>query len=134
MTDEQMRDLLQRCPPPEAPEGYYEELLRSLHHRQRAELLKRPLWRIALERFSTFWSEHSVSAPAYALALTALAVGGLASIFWLGHAYSGSPENATTARQTPPPAWPPSSAEPETPRLEPKKNPVETQQVRFQNP
>ena len=134
MTDEQLRDLLKRCPPPEAPEGYYVELLRSLHHRQRAELLKRPLWKIAMERFSTFWSEHSVSAPAYALALTVLAVGGLASIFWLGQSHSGSLENAATARQTPPPAWPPNPAESEPPRLEPKKSAVETQQVRFRNP
>jgi hypothetical protein len=134
MTDEQIRNLLQRCPPPEAPQGYYEELLRALHHRQRSELLKRPLWKIAVERFSTFWSEHSVSTPAYALALTVLTVGGLASIFWLSHATPGPLENTATAKQPPSSSRTPNSPEIEVTGLEPKKNAVETRQVRFQNP
>lgn len=32
------------------PPGYLEDFLSEFHHRQRAELLRRPLWRIALDR------------------------------------------------------------------------------------
>ncbi len=32
------------------PPGYLEDFLTEFHHRQRAELLRRPLWRIALDR------------------------------------------------------------------------------------
>jgi hypothetical protein len=54
------------------PEGYTDQLLKQLHHRQRSELLRQSVWRIAADRVTTFLSEHSLSTPKYALALAAL--------------------------------------------------------------
>jgi hypothetical protein len=72
MSPEQIQLLLRQRRKPEMPEGYTKHLLSELHQRQRSELLRRPLWRIAADRLSTFLSEHSLSTPKYALALAAL--------------------------------------------------------------
>lgn len=36
------------------PPGYFDDFLHEFHRRQRAELLKQPLWRIALQRAQDF--------------------------------------------------------------------------------
>jgi hypothetical protein len=51
-------------PPPE----YFENFLAEFHRRQRAELLREPLWRIAVERIAAFFSEHAAGRYAYAAA------------------------------------------------------------------
>ena len=51
-------------PPPE----YFENFLREFHRRQRAELLRQPLWRIAWERVAAFFSEQTTSRFAYGAA------------------------------------------------------------------
>ncbi len=80
MTDEQLSALLRikrfEQPPPE----YFDGLLQNLHRRQRAELLRRPLWRIAIERAQTFFSEHSMGHLSYAGALASVLVVGVTTI------------------------------------------------------
>src|SRR3989441_7461500 len=51
-------------PPPE----YFENFLHEFHRRQRAELLRQPLWRIARERVAAFFSEQTTSRFAYGAA------------------------------------------------------------------
>lgn len=44
------------------PPGYYENFLHEFHRRQRAELLRQPLWRIALQRAQDFMFQLNVPA------------------------------------------------------------------------
>ena len=59
------------------PPGYYAKLLQDVHRRQRADLLRRPLWQIAIERMHTFFSEHSMGRLQYGGAMAAVLVTGL---------------------------------------------------------
>lgn len=72
MNQEQIESLLKARADVQMPANYTHDLLRQLRERQRAELLHRPLWRIARDRVEAFLSEQSISTPAYALALAAL--------------------------------------------------------------
>ena len=62
------------APPPE----YFEDFLYEFHRRQRAELLQRPLWRLALDRLEgalpTFTPARYAYAGSCALAVTAAAL------------------------------------------------------------
>lgn len=80
MTEEQLSALLRLKRHEQPPPGYYDQLLRDIHRRQRAELLRRPLWKIALERMQTFFGEHSISHTSYAGALTSVLIVGIAAI------------------------------------------------------
>jgi hypothetical protein len=85
MTEDQLKDLLrERAELFKAPENYSHDLLRALHLRQRTEILKQPLWRIAWERLTTFLGEHSLSTPTYIAALATITIVGLISIVTLG--------------------------------------------------
>ena len=81
MTDEQLSALLRLKRYEEPPPGYFDRLLDGVQRRQRAELLQRPLWRIAVERMQTFFGEHSMGSLSYAgamagfVALGAVAIG-----------------------------------------------------------
>ncbi|HET6408385.1 MAG TPA: hypothetical protein VFG14_10935 [Chthoniobacteraceae bacterium] len=75
------------------PPGYFDKLLQDVHRRQRADLLRRPAWKLALERVQTFFSEHSMGYGAYAGATTAVVVAGLA-VF--GSSFSEKPAPATS--------------------------------------
>jgi hypothetical protein len=93
MTDEQLSALLRLKRHETPPPGYFDQLLADVHRRQRAELLQRPLWKIALERFQTFFGEHSMGPYSYAgvvasaVAAVALVVG---AVNWLpSHTGSG---------------------------------------------
>lgn len=55
-------------PPPE----YFENFLREFQDRQRAEMLRRPAWRIALDRMDAFLGEISFSQISYATASAAV--------------------------------------------------------------
>jgi len=57
-------------PPPE----YFQEFLREFHCRQREELLRQPLWRIALERMQAFFGELAAPRLAYAGATAAVLI------------------------------------------------------------
>jgi hypothetical protein len=76
------------------PPGYFDKLLQDVHRRQRADLLRRPAWKLALERVQTFFSEHSMGYRAYAGAATAVVVAGLAVI---GSSFSGKQGAGTSA-------------------------------------
>jgi hypothetical protein len=60
------------------PPGYFDKLLQDVHRRQRGDLLRRPAWKLLLERVQTFFSEHSMGYGAYAGVATAVVVAGLA--------------------------------------------------------
>ena len=80
MTDEQLSALLRLKRHEQPPEGYFDGLLRDIQRRQRTELLRRPLWKIAAERMQTFFSEHSMGHLSYAGAMAAVLVVGVAAI------------------------------------------------------
>ena len=60
------------------PQDYFEDFLFEFHRRQRAELLRRPLWRLALDRLEgalpTFTPARYAYAGSCALAVTAAAL------------------------------------------------------------
>jgi len=94
MTEDQQQQLsallrLKRYEQP--PPGYFDKLLQDVHRRQRADMLKRPAWKLWLERVETFFSEHSIGCRTYAGAATAVVVAGLA-IF--GSTFSGKPSGS----------------------------------------
>jgi hypothetical protein len=80
MTDQQLTALLRLKRYEKPPVGYFDRLLEDVHRRQRAELLQRPLWKIAVERVQVFFSEHSMGNVGYAGAMAAVLVMGLGTI------------------------------------------------------
>jgi len=80
MTEEQLSALLRIKRFEQPPPQYFDQLLKDLHQRQRTELLRRSLWKIAAERVQTFFSEHSMGHLAYAGALASVLIVGVASI------------------------------------------------------
>ncbi len=80
MTEEQLTALLRIKRFEQPPPQYFDRLLESVHRRQREELLQRPLWRIAVERVQTFFSEHSMGGVSYAGAMAAALVVGAGAI------------------------------------------------------
>ncbi len=76
MLDEnQLQTLLRLKRHEQPPPGYHERFLEEFRRRQRAELLRRPLWQIALDRVQNFFGEHRPQPYAYATAAAcALAV------------------------------------------------------------
>jgi hypothetical protein len=59
------------------PPGYFDEFLHEFHRRQRAELLRQPLWRLALQRAQDYMFQLNVptlsSYPAMAAAVVVCA-------------------------------------------------------------
>jgi hypothetical protein len=80
MTEEQLSALLRLKRFEQPPPQYFDQLLKDIHQRQRAELLRRPLWKIAAERVQTFFSEHSMGHLSYAGALASVLIVGVAAI------------------------------------------------------
>jgi hypothetical protein len=62
------------------PPGYFEKLLQDVHRRQRADLLRRPLWKIALERTQAFFGEFSLARWSYAGLAATVVLAGLAAV------------------------------------------------------
>jgi hypothetical protein len=57
------------------PPGYFENFLHEFHRRQRDELLRQPLWRIALQRAQDFMMTLNVARLAsYPVAVTAVLI------------------------------------------------------------
>ena len=57
------------------PPGYFDEFLHEFHRRQRAELLRQPMWKIALQRANDFMLQLNVPAlSSYPAAVTAVVV------------------------------------------------------------
>ena len=80
MTDEQLTALLRIKRFEQPPPQYFDRLLENIHRRQREELLHRPLWRIAVERVQTFFSEHSMGHVSYAGAMAVTLIVGAGAI------------------------------------------------------
>ena len=80
MTEEQLTALLRIKRFEQPPPQYFDRLVENIHRRQREELLHRPLWRIAVERVQTFFSEHSMGNVSYAGAMAAALVVGAGAI------------------------------------------------------
>ena len=80
MTEEQLTALLRIKRFEQPPPQYFDRLLENVHRRQREELLHRSLWRIAVERVQTFFSEHSMGNVSYSVAMAAALVVGAGAI------------------------------------------------------
>lgn len=80
------------------PPGYYEDFLREFQYRQRAELLRRPAWRIAVERLQTWASQYlTLTQLSYATATAAvLCVAGALTFNMLEHPGSSVRTSAVT--------------------------------------
>jgi len=86
-------------PPPE----YFENFLQEFQHRQRAQMLRDPAWRIAIDRLWAFFGEQMPARIGYGLASTAVLVAAAITSF---HILEVQPvaEVATTAAPGPAPA------------------------------
>jgi len=80
------------------PAGYYEDFLREFQYRQRAELLRRPAWRIALDRFQALAAPYlTLSQFTYATAsLAVLCIAGALTFNMLEHPGSSVRTSAVT--------------------------------------
>ena len=78
-SEEQISKLLRLKRHEQPPAGYFEDFLRDFQARQRAELIRRPLWEIAWDRISSFAPTFQVPRLAYAT-IGALAVAASAMI------------------------------------------------------
>ena len=117
MNQEQLQTLLRARAKVELPADYSQKLLHALHEKQRAVLLQKSLWRLAGERFKTYWGEHSISTPAFALGWAAIFAAGLAAILL----FKPAGNSPTMVRQ-------PATV---SPTMQP---PVEALPVTFENP
>jgi hypothetical protein len=79
LDETQLQALLRLKRHEQPPPGYFDELLHSVHRRQREELLRRPAWQIALERVRAFFAPMKVD-WAHAGSMAALLVVGIAAI------------------------------------------------------
>lgn len=64
--EEDIRKLLSLKRYEQPPQEYFDKFLRDFQRRQRSELLRQPLWKIALDRLHVFVGEHNVGRYAYA--------------------------------------------------------------------
>src|SRR5882757_40595 len=97
MTEEQLTALLRLKRYEQPPADYFDGLLKDIHRRQRTELLRRPLWKIAAERVQTFFSEHSMGHLSYAGAMAAVLIVGVGAIGLMTPGGGGSPSAPTLA-------------------------------------
>ncbi|MDQ2868229.1 MAG: hypothetical protein M3R59_07455 [Verrucomicrobiota bacterium] len=73
--DQEIGQLLRLKKFEQPPAGYFEDFLHEFHRRQRDELLRQPLWKIALERAQDFMFRVNVARLAsYPVAAAAVAV------------------------------------------------------------
>ncbi|MEO6784964.1 MAG: hypothetical protein ABI318_02420 [Chthoniobacteraceae bacterium] len=56
LNENQLQALLRLKRYEQPPAGYFNELLESVHRRQREELLRRPAWQIAIDRIRAFFA------------------------------------------------------------------------------
>jgi hypothetical protein len=101
MTEEQLTALLRIKRFEQPPPQYFDRLLEDIHRRQREELLHRPLWRIAVERVQTFFSEHSMGNVSYAgaMAMTLIVGAGVIAMMMPGEVEQPNLVAAATPKQ-----------------------------------
>jgi hypothetical protein len=121
MTDEQLSALLRMKRHEQPPPGYYEQLLQSVHRRQREELLQQPLWKIAMERVQTFFSEHSMGPVSYSGAFAMVILTGVVTIHSMSPAPRGAAIGGSLASA---PAKAPAESRHYALRLQPGNEPV----------
>jgi hypothetical protein len=105
MTDEQLSALLRLKRYEQPPAGYFDKLVTDIHRRQRAELLRRPLWQIVIDRVQAFFGERSLGNLAYGGAMAAVALCGasLMGVLNLRHTATVSAGPVLAAAATPAP-------------------------------
>ncbi|MEP6955182.1 MAG: hypothetical protein ABI883_00015 [Chthoniobacterales bacterium] len=82
------------------PPGYFDNFLHDFHRRQRAELLKQPLWRIALQRAQDFTLQLNISTlTSYPVAAAAVLV--CAAVLSLNVSRAPEANVATVQNSTP---------------------------------
>ena len=75
LNEEQVGKLLRLKKYEQPPPGYFDNFLHEFHRRQRDELLKEPVWRIALQRVQDFLFRLNIPGLAsYPAAVTALLI------------------------------------------------------------
>ena len=75
LNEEQIGKLLRLKKYEQPPPGYFDNFLHEFHRRQRDELLKEPIWRIALKRAQDFLFRLNIPGLAsYPAAVTALLI------------------------------------------------------------
>ena len=75
LNDREIAALLRLKRYEQPPPGYFDNFLHEFHRRQRAELLKQPLWRIAFQRAQDFMFQLNLSTlTSYPAAATAVVV------------------------------------------------------------
>jgi len=107
MTEEQLSALLRLKRHEQPPPQYFDRLLTDIHRRQRAELLRQPLWKIAVERVQTFFGEHSMGGLSYAGTMAAALLVGTATIGLLTRGDIEAVSNSTIASAQPATSAPP---------------------------
>ena len=60
LNEKQLQALLRLKRYEQPPPGYFDNLLSNIHQRQREEMLRRPAWRLAIERVKTFFQSLPV--------------------------------------------------------------------------
>lgn len=79
LSENQLQALLRLKRHEQPPQGYFDNLLDRVHRRQREELLRRPVWQIALERIRAFFAPLQMNWR-HAGAMAALLVAGIIAI------------------------------------------------------
>jgi hypothetical protein len=77
LSEKQLQALLRLKRHEQPPPGYFDDLLTNIHQRQREELLRRPAWRLFMDRLRGFFTSLDWN---YAAAMSMVLLVGLVTI------------------------------------------------------
>lgn len=124
LSEEQIGKLLRLKKYEQPPPGYFDNFLHEFHRRQRDELLREPVWRIALQRAQDFIFRLNIpglaSYPALATAVILFAAVISLKVYQ-------APETVNVAAQNRTPVVAPTTSQPESPWS--LSNPVTTRDL-----